>query len=290
MRTHQDFKDEKDVSTAAAVYDDWASQSARFSSAEADLALLRSPNLSDVKNVYSGRLGALQVYAATLNDPPLMGSITQTSADFKKLDDASITAVATTADQLENKLGLIRDDPTQLYVVVNAPCEKLGFSARNYTIKFLRGTNTVWEDDIVCYPEFSVGVMYYVDWLNTDSYTLQSTMVNGAAANVIVKQTNNNNQGSIAAAFHWCPWEGSWSPCGTFAASTNANGLDAFLGAGFLFGHRVIGVHGGVHVGQINVLTNGFSVGQVVPSGATFTRKQLSKNWFLGFTLNIPAH
>jgi hypothetical protein len=131
--------------------------------------------------------------------------------------------------------------------------------------------------------------MYYVDWLNSNMYSLQSTTVNGTAANVVTKQSNNLNQGSIAAAFHWCPGDGPQSFCGTLAASTSSNGLDIFAGPGYLFAHRVLGFHAGVHAGQINVLTNGYSVGSVVPANATFARKQISAGLFVGLTLNIPS-
>jgi hypothetical protein len=197
------------------------------------------------------------------------------------LTGTSILAIENTADSLNNQLTQMAVDQTPFYSLVDARCEKLGFNADSYTLKFNRGTATVWEDDVTCFPEFSVGAMYYLDWLNTTTYTL-----NG---NRPVAQSNNRNQGSVAAVFNWCPFEGGTTGCGTVAASSGTNGLDAYLGGAILFAHRALGVNGGIHVGQVNVLTNGYTTNTIVPSGAVYQRKSTAVAGYVGLTLNTGS-
>ena len=282
------------VQQAAAIYRDWTVRNVIgprgtfLINAMSTLNAFRTFAVVQERNENSDLIEDIAATAGGLSDPAFKSKLAEARAALKDLDAASVSTVATAADNVANQIAGIQSDPSQLYQIVNAPCEALGFKTRSYVIKFLRDKNTVWEEDVTCLPEFQVGAMYYVDFLNTDGYSLSSSMVNGAAASVVTKQSNNRNQGSLAAVVHWCPGDqGPNAWCGSVAGSTSSNGLDIFVGGGYLFAHRTFGLHGGLHLGQINVLTNGYSLGSVVPANATFTRKQLTAAPFVGLTVNV---
>jgi hypothetical protein len=246
------------------------------------LTALGASNMTQLLQKYNQDYTTIQnASKAFPADGTIVGDQAVSQRILTALTDPSIIAVENAADSLNNQLAQMAVDQTPFYSLIDARCEDLGFNTDSYTVKFNRGTTTVWEDDVTCFPEFSVGAMYYMDWLNTTTYTL--------SANKPLAQSNNRNQGSVAAVFNWCPLEGGTTVCGTVAASTGTNGLDAYLGGVFLFAKRVLGINAGLHVGQVNVLTNGYTTSTVVPSGAVYQRKNTAVAPYVGLTLNTGS-
>ncbi len=205
----------------------------------------------------------------------------------------NFTAITTQANTLYGELTAMETNPNQLYQRVDAECLDQGFSQTTYAIMYRSAANpqNQWQATVKCFPEFQVGAIFYANFLNTDSYTLVAPAGGTAPATpVITKQQNNVNQGSAGLVFQACPGkQGATAICFLASMGSGANGLNGLIGGGVLLFHRIIGIHGGLAVGQINVLTNGYQVGQSVPSGAVFTRSALSTGGFIGLSLNIPG-
>jgi hypothetical protein len=250
----------------------------------------RSAKVANERNDANDIITAVRVATASVKDPDKAAvtlALDAAATALKDLDSSTITSIAAKADAAANTwTGIVSAKQTDVfYKVVKAPCTPSGFRVHTYTVKLLRGSDAQWTQTITCLPEFQVGAMYYADFLDTHTYSVVVPPGGGTA--VITRQSSDINHGSLAAAVHWCPGDqGGNAFCATFAGSSTNNGLDIFLGGGMLFGHRTFGLHGGAHVGQITVLQDGYSRGQAVPSGTTFTRKQTSVGPFIGLTIN----
>jgi hypothetical protein len=274
-------KSAADLPHGVAAYQALLATPSLFTDVTSDLNKYFSDTLANNVQTFSLSSGEYRGIAKTIsNNAGVLALLDAVDADLQALKGTGITAVTSAADRIYNEVSQYAVNGSVLYQVVDARCEHEGFNSNSYTIKFTaKVPSNSWEQDVTCFPEFSVGGMYYVDWLNTDSYVLN--------AQIPVRQSNNRNQGSVAALLNWCPGEGGHATCATVAASSDTNGLNVFAGAAYLFAHRVIGINVGAHVSQINVLTNGYTTSSVVPSGATFQRKSLSVAPYVGLTLNI---
>jgi len=213
------------------------------------------------------------------------------------LQGSTVAAIEAAANKYVNQIKEIPTNPNTTYYIVNAFCASLGFSSSTWTIVLNQTAGStsatptkVWEDDVTCYPELSVGAMYYASSLNTTSYTLQSKPSGSSTINVPVQQNNNWDQGSFSGALNVCPNGGPNAWCGVLTLGSDTNGLNGGVGGGYMFMHRVIGVFGGVRIGQTNVLQKGYTAGVTqVMNGASYTYKEIGLGAFIGISLNIPT-